>query len=129
MSNSTLRCPSCGSTNEAGSRFCTTCGQTTEPRVFCASCNQPQAVGNRFCMRCGADIAGGSWEAQPATGAVIQGVWERGPGEFIRRVDPEDCRSFLGNRTVRVPAGTVGAVLVDGVVDRVLPPGEQTSLS
>jgi hypothetical protein len=30
---------------------------------------------------------------------------------------------------VRVPAGTVGVVLVDGVVERVLPPGERTTLN
>jgi hypothetical protein len=56
-------------------------------------------------------------------------VWERGNDELIRRVDPEDARRFLGTRTVSVPAGTVGVVLVNGMVDRVLPPGERTSLS
>jgi hypothetical protein len=80
-------------------------------------------------MRCGGEMSAASWQPGGADGAVIRGVWERGPGEFIRRVDPEDCRTFLGNQTVRVPAGTVGAVLVDGVVERILPPGEQTSVT
>jgi hypothetical protein len=80
-------------------------------------------------MSCGAAMAGARWEPTDDGGAVIGGVWERGADELIRRVDPEDCRTFLGSRTVRVPPGTIGVVLVDGLVERILPPGEQTSVS
>src|SRR5436189_195180 len=124
-------CPSCAQPNDDGTRFCVRCGQSLEARAHCPSCSHLQPVGNQFCMSCGAKMAGARWSsAQPADdgGAVNEGVWERSAGEFIRRVDPEDCRTFLGNRVVRIPPGTVGAVLVDGLVERILPPGEQISV-
>jgi hypothetical protein len=121
-------CGSCGHPNEAGARFCAECGRTTEAQAYCPGCNHLQVVSSRYCIQCGADMKGATFETAPGDGAVIEGVWERGPGEFIRRVDPEDCRSFLGGRTVRVPAGTVGVVVVDGVVRELLPPGQRTAL-
>jgi hypothetical protein len=126
---SKMPCTSCGQQNEPGTRFCTRCGLTLEARALCPSCNHAQAAGNQFCMSCGAGMSGARWAPAEDSGAVIGGVWERGEGELIRRVDPEDCRTFLGARTVRVPAGTVGVVLIDGLVERILPPGEQTSVS
>jgi hypothetical protein len=69
-----------------------------------------------------AHVAGGA-----ADGAVVDGVWQRDDDEFIRRVDPEDCRTFLGNRVVRVPPGTVGVVVVGAKVEKILPPGERTT--
>jgi double zinc ribbon protein len=126
---SKMPCTSCGLPNEPGTRFCTRCGTSLEARAHCPSCNHVQAAGNQFCMSCGAGMSGARWEPEGDRGAVIGGVWERGDGELIRRVDPEDCRTFLGARTVRVPPGTVGVVLVDGLVERILPPGEQTSVS
>ncbi|MEP7125598.1 MAG: zinc-ribbon domain-containing protein, partial [Byssovorax sp.] len=126
---SKMPCTSCGQQNEPGTRFCTRCGQTLEARALCPSCNHAQAAGNQFCMSCGGAMSGARWAPAEDGGAVVGGVWERGDGELIRRVDPEDCRRFLGGRTVRVPAGSVGVVLVDGLVERILPPGEQTSVS
>jgi hypothetical protein len=38
-------------------------------------------------------------------------------------------RTFLGSRSLRVPVGSVGVVLVDGVVSELLPPGRQTTLN
>jgi len=126
---SKMPCTSCGQPNEPGTRFCTRCGQSLDARALCPSCNHVQAAGNQFCMSCGAGMSGARWAPVDDQGAVIGGLWERGEGELVRRVDPEDCRSFLGARTVRVPPGTVGVVLVDGIVERILPPGEQTSVS
>lgn len=106
------------------------CGASTEPHVRCFSCSQLQPVSNQFCLQCGAALTGAAWASPPPdAGAVVDGVWQRGLDEFVRRVAPEEARSFLGNRVVRVPPGTVGVVLVDGVVDRVLPPGQQTTVS
>ncbi len=126
---SKIPCSSCGTPNDEGTRFCTRCGQSQEARVYCPSCNHPQVMGNRFCMSCGAAMSGARFQPEEAAGAVVGGVWERAAGEFIRRVDPEDCRSFLGARVVRIPAGTVGVVMIDGLVERILPPGEQTTLN
>jgi hypothetical protein len=126
---SKIPCSSCGTPNDEGTRFCTRCGQSQEARVYCPSCNQLQVMGNRFCMSCGATMSGARFTPEDSFGAVVGGVWERAAGELIRRVDPEDCRSFLGARVVRIPAGTVGAVMIDGLVERILPPGEQTTLN
>ncbi len=126
---SKMPCTSCGLPNEPGTRFCTRCGTSLEARALCPTCSHVQAAGNQFCMSCGAGMSGARWAPAEDAGAVVGGVWERGDGELIRRVDPEDCRMFLGGRTVRVPPGTVGVVVVDGLVERILPPGEQTSVT
>jgi len=127
----TAPCPRCQHPNDTGSRFCAECGASLAPEIHCPSCNTLNPLGNRFCIQCGSTLANAGWAGpeDAATGAVADGVWERGPGEFVRRVDPEDARRFLGNRSVRVPPGTVGVVVVDGSVDRVLPPGERTTLN
>ncbi|MFO0748022.1 MAG: zinc ribbon domain-containing protein [Myxococcota bacterium] len=126
----TTPCPHCQQPNDTGARFCASCGASLAPEVHCPSCNSLNPLGNRFCIQCGTTLANAGWAGDGApAGAVIDGVWERSPNEFVRRVDPEDARRFLGNRSVRVPPGTVGVVVVDGVVDRVLPPGERTTLN
>jgi len=122
-------CAHCGAANDEGSRFCSVCGANLALQIHCPNCNMMNPLGQTFCTRCGGSLEHAGWAEPPDPGAVIDGVWERGGDEVIRRVDPEDARQFLGTRTVRVPAGSVGVVLVDGVVERVLPPGERTSLS
>lgn len=123
-----VECSRCHHANEAGSRFCTGCGTSLMPQVHCPACDFLQASGARFCMSCGAAMAGATFQGGLADGAVVEGVWQRGPEEFIRRVAPEDCRTFLGSRVVRIPPGTVGVVVVGGNVERLLPPGEQTTV-
>ena len=125
---SKIECPRCKRQNAPGERFCSACGASIEAQVQCPVCSTLQAIGNRYCNSCGAETAGAPSAGGPAAGAVIGGVWERSASEFIRRVDPEDARSFLGSRVVVVPTGTVGVVMVDGVVERILPPGQQTTL-
>jgi hypothetical protein len=122
-------CAHCGAANDDGSRFCSVCGANLALQIHCPNCNTMNPLGQTFCTRCGGSLEHAGWGEPADPGAVIDGVWERGGDEVIRRVDPEDARRFLGTRTVRVPAGSVGVVLVDGVVERVLPPGERTSTS
>lgn len=125
----TVECPSCGKPSESGARFCMHCGASTTPMVHCPTCNQLQPTGTRFCMSCGSAMAGATFHGGLADGAVIEGVWQRSSDEFIRRVEPDDCRTFLGNRIVRIPPGTVGVVVVSGKVERLLPSGEQTTVT
>jgi methylglyoxal synthase len=80
-------------------------------------------------MSCGSAMAGATFHGGLADGAVVEGVWQRSSDEFIRRVAPDDCRTFLGNRIVRIPPGTVGVVVVGGQVERLLPSGEQTTVT
>ena len=106
-----IDCPSCHRPSEPGARFCMHCGASMTPQIHCPACNQLQPTGSRFCMGCGASMAGATYQGGMTDGAVIEGVWTRGPDEFIRRVLPEDCRTFLGSRVVRIPPGTVGVVV------------------
>lgn len=121
-------CTRCGTANDDGAKFCEGCGANLAPQVACPTCHAANPLGRRFCTRCGGSLEGSGWSEAAQPGAVVDGVWERGD-ELIRRVDPEEARRFLGTRSVRVPAGTVGVVMVDGVVDRVVAPGERTSVS
>lgn len=101
-----------------------------EPQAHCDACNHLNPVSARFCSACGGELRGGAWRTDGVvTGAVERGEWERLPEEFIRRVHPDDMRSFLGNRSLRVPIGSVGVVVVDGLVSELLAPGLQTTLN
>src|SRR4051812_5396874 len=46
-----MNCPSCGTVNEAGRKFCGECG--TRLSVVCASCGTANTPGARFCGECG----------------------------------------------------------------------------
>ena len=67
-----MTCPSCGTPNEPGRKFCGECG--TRLAVACASCGTPNAPGTRFCGECGAALAA---EAPPAR---ADGLGGGGPG-------------------------------------------------
>jgi class 3 adenylate cyclase/tetratricopeptide (TPR) repeat protein len=51
----TLHCPSCGSPNEAGRKFCGECG--TPLARGCPSCGTPNPPGVKFCGECGKALA------------------------------------------------------------------------
>jgi class 3 adenylate cyclase/tetratricopeptide (TPR) repeat protein len=50
-------CPSCGTDNPAGKRFCGSCGSALA--LICASCGGANPPENRFCGDCGAALANG----------------------------------------------------------------------
>jgi class 3 adenylate cyclase len=52
-----MNCPSCGTLNEAGRKFCGECG--TRLAVVCGSCGTANAPGTRFCGECGTALEGG----------------------------------------------------------------------
>src|SRR5215471_8066163 len=67
-----MRCPSCGSENPEGARFCIECGNPFQPR--CPSCgveNLPQA---KFCAACGTalNVGGTPAPAQSGKGKGVQ---------------------------------------------------------
>ena len=59
-------CPSCGTLNEAGRKFCGDCG--TKLAAACPSCGTPNTSGARFCGECGTQLGAASG-ATPAVGA------------------------------------------------------------
>src|SRR4051794_4472786 len=49
-------CAHCGSTNDAGGRFCTECGAALA--IACPSCEAPNRPGSKFCGSCGHVLTG-----------------------------------------------------------------------
>ena len=58
-------CPTCGTENEQGRKFCGECG--TLLASACPSCGATNAPGVKFCGECGTDLRGGA----PAGGAEL----------------------------------------------------------
>lgn len=53
-----IACPSCGTQNPAGSRFCASCGGSMAPPTeACPSCATQNPQGSKFCMSCGTSMA------------------------------------------------------------------------
>src|SRR3954470_21836467 len=50
-----MRCPTCGTANVAGAKFCVECG----PRLAlsCPACGALVSAGQRFCAECGTPLA------------------------------------------------------------------------
>ncbi len=60
----TVSCPSCGSQNREGSRFCGGCGGSLAAQAVCPSCGAANSAGQGFCNQCGAAL--GSADPPPA---------------------------------------------------------------
>ena len=66
-----MTCPSCGTPNEPGRKFCGECG--TKLAAVCGACGTPNPPTARFCGECGTPIVGSpaaAGAAQPAAGAT-----------------------------------------------------------
>ena len=62
-----MNCPSCGTLNEAGRKFCGECG--TRLAVVCPSCGTSNTPGAQFCGECGNSLDAGI----PGAGASAAG--------------------------------------------------------
>ena len=49
-----MECPSCGSANQDGNRFCGNCGAPLPP--YCGACGRENPIGNSYCGYCGAPL-------------------------------------------------------------------------
>jgi hypothetical protein len=146
-----IQCASCETVNPHGANFCSGCGGALQSAASCGSCGAQVADGAGFCSHCGAKQAKDEVPAGP--GYVVDGAWHKAPGEFVRRVRIGEMRSayqklvpgldldgfFKGTlvgqvldklqaKSIKVPAGAVGVIVLDGKVRQVLPPGEQTTV-
>lgn len=146
-----MNCPSCEAVNDAANRYCSSCGAVMAATPTCRSCGTSLAAGARFCVTCGTAVAPVP-EVPQGPGYVVDGEWQRAPGELVRRVPGDAMRSAFGrlvpgvdwggffggglagkvvdlllSKSIRVPMGSVGALTRDGRVVKVLPPGEQTT--
>ena len=62
-----MNCPSCGTANPEGNKFCAECG--TALAQSCTACGATSPPGTKFCGQCGAPLA-----AQPSEAATVPGV-------------------------------------------------------
>jgi class 3 adenylate cyclase/tetratricopeptide (TPR) repeat protein/predicted nucleic acid-binding Zn ribbon protein len=64
-----LNCPSCGTANQPGQRFCGECG--TKLAATCPNCSAPIQPGQRFCGECGTKVEGAAaTQPAPASGSA-----------------------------------------------------------
>jgi class 3 adenylate cyclase/tetratricopeptide (TPR) repeat protein len=111
-----VRCTSCGTENEAGTRFCDACGSALA--TGCPSCgasNRPQA---RFCATCGTALGASPAPAATTPGPTGGSAAERrlvsvlfadlvGFTPFAEGRDAEDVRETLG-RYFELASGIIG---------------------
>ena len=69
-----MNCPSCGTDNPAGNRFCNNCG--SELSAACPNCRSSNTPGSQFCGQCGTSLGGLAVPA-PAGAAEAPEVSER----------------------------------------------------
>src|SRR5262245_63940949 len=130
-----MECPSCGSTNPAGKRFCGACGASLP--VSCAACGAENPPGKRYCGDCGAALAEADsvsrpsalTPSRPSSEAVAQAERRQLTVMFCdlisstalaTRLDPEDLREVIGAYH-RCVADTIGRY--DGFVAKYMGDG------
>jgi predicted ATPase/class 3 adenylate cyclase len=123
-----MRCPSCGTENEAGRKFCGECGGALS--LACSSCGAVNTPGVKFCGDCGAPLAA---EAAPAAAERDAAVAERrlvsvlfadlvGFTSLSASRDAEDTRELLSRyfdtcrRLIELYGGTVEKFIGDAVM-------------
>jgi class 3 adenylate cyclase/tetratricopeptide (TPR) repeat protein len=98
-----LICASCGTTNEAGRKFCKQCGSALV--VICPECASPNAPDSRFCGECGAALGTSAAPAVPTAAPSTQSTERRlvsvlftdlvGSTTLAQHRDPEEVRELL----------------------------------
>src|SRR6266516_4484813 len=102
-----MECPSCGSTNQDGNRFCGNCGAPLPQ--YCGACGRKNPIGNSYCGFCGAPLTNDAsleravnTSAKPASaGAERRHLTVMfcdlvGSTALASRLDPEDLREVIG---------------------------------
>src|SRR5262245_15796264 len=132
-----MDCPSCGTPNPAGKRFCGDCGASLPPS--CAACGAENSPGKRFCGNCGAALAeadslpdrGTLTPSRTSSEAVMRAERRQltvmlcdlvGSTALASDLDPEDLREVISAfhrcvaATVRRYNGFVAKYMGDGVL-------------
>ena len=58
-----MTCPSCGTENREGRKFCSECGTTLA--LGCPSCGATNEPGEKFCGECGTSLAANATSVAP----------------------------------------------------------------
>ena len=105
-----MNCPTCGTENQSGAKFCVECGtKLAAPCPTCGTANQP---GAKFCVECGTNLTGAAPPSPRAQADAAPSSAQPGPGAERRLVsvlfadlvgsttmaedrDPEESRELL----------------------------------
>ena len=125
-----MTCPSCGTENEAGKRFCTECG--TALALACSSCGAGLAGDEKFCGECGTPLEPTAARAAAAPAASAPTSERRlvsvlfadlvGFTTLSESRDSEDVRELLSRyfdtsrRLIELYGGTVEKFIGDAVM-------------
>jgi hypothetical protein len=110
----------CGNKVPKAARFCNKCGCSAPGGWWkCHSCGKWVGAEANFCWNCKTAL-------HPENrNSVSDGVWQREPGVFARRVQVAEMRRLL-ERGLQVETGTVALLLEGGAIKSVLEPGRHT---
>ncbi|HEX2626006.1 MAG TPA: adenylate/guanylate cyclase domain-containing protein, partial [Candidatus Limnocylindrales bacterium] len=67
-----MNCPTCGTANPAGTKFCGECG--TRLAAVCPTCGTPNLAGTKFCGECGTPMAAGAVAPPAGSGYATAGA-------------------------------------------------------
>ena len=126
-----VNCPSCGTANESGRKFCGECGASLA--LTCPACGAANAPGTKFCGECGTRLQSETAAAATATGSTPSPVAERrlvsvlfadlvGFTTLSESRDPEVVRDLLSRyfetarRIIDSYGGTVEKFIGDAVM-------------
>jgi class 3 adenylate cyclase/tetratricopeptide (TPR) repeat protein len=115
-----LACPTCGTENPAGNRFCATCG--TELNAGCRRCGAPIAAGARFCPNCGEPVEAAEASPEERKIATVVFIDLVDSTRLGGQLDPERLRAILQayfslvSTTVQAWGGTVEKFIGDAAV-------------
>jgi class 3 adenylate cyclase len=116
-------CPHCGDENEAGQRFCGSCGGALE--LACSVCGASNPLGFRFCGNCGGALrasAAGQHSGEERRVVTVLFADLVGFTSRAEQLDPEDVRAILTPYYTRVRdeieafGGTVEKFIGDAVM-------------
>lgn len=121
----TVICPTCGSEEPDGSRFCGSCGapfadaapqiapaeNAEETTSTCPSCGSEEPEGSRFCGSCGASLTG------PESAVALPRAAAAANAEASPRIEAPVAAPAAGrSRLLRFAAAAIAALLVAGGV-------------
>ena len=127
-----MNCPSCGTENPEGKKFCGDCGN--QLALACPACGSPNPPDKRFCSECGAKLGGDSQaKASPPTAREAAPTAERrlvsvlfadlvGFTTLSESRDAEEVRELLSRyfdtcrRLIELYGGTVEKFIGDAVM-------------
>jgi hypothetical protein len=112
--------PRCNNHVRKAARFCNRCGSSAPGGWWkCPQCKKWVGAEANFCWNCKAAL-------HPETrNAIADGVWQRQPGTFVRRVEVAELRRLMEKGLI-IEIGTVALLMEAGQIKAVLEPGRHT---